>query len=176
MKQGMGIAKILCVVMLLVGCAFRSAADYYWHDGEKLELQLIPDKWTISVPSSSSESLNIPEEIASVTGGIDDSNLYILICQGSDAMNAGDFINILEQYLPGVILTPCFMTPDNHEVASTPYINVRLKSLHDFYLLQEAAELYSLHIEGNSIMMPLWYILRITKKTPGNSGSGKKFC
>lgn len=80
-----------------------------------------------------------------------------------------EFADAIKQSSPQAILTPFFVTSDNHEVVSTPYINVRLKSHEDFHLLEEASASYSLHIEGNSELIPQWYILRITKETPENS-------
>lgn len=169
MKPFRRIAKTVYAMALLAGVAFQSTAHYYWHDGEKVELRMIADKMALSVPSSFEETVEIPEGTASVAGRISDTDLSILLCVGSDTMSGEEFANALEHASPEAILTPFFLTPDNHEVASTPYLNVRLKNPGDFHLLEEAAALYSLHIEGNSNLMPLWYILRITKTSPANS-------
>lgn len=154
---------------LLLEVSFQSAAHYYWHDGEKVELQPIADKIAVSVSAHHGDSVEIPEETASVAGRVADADLSILLCVRSDMMSGEEFAEALKQSSPQAILTPFFVTSDNHEVASTPYINVRLKSHGDFHLLEKASALYSLHIEGNSELMPLWYILRITKESPANS-------
>lgn len=169
MKVFMKISGALFATGLLVGVVFESAAHYYRHDGQKVQLQLIADKMAVSVPVSDGESVEIPAGAASVVGRVADADLSILLCVSSDMMSSDEFAEALEQSSPQAILTPFFVTSDNHEVASTPYLNVRLKSHEDFHLLEDAAELYHLHIEGNSELMPLWYILRITKDTPANS-------
>lgn len=165
----MKILGALFAAGLFVEVTFQSAAHYYWHDGQKVELQLIADKIAVSVSASNGESVEIPEGTAYVAGHIADADLSILLCESYETMNSEDFANALKQSSPHAILTPFFLTSDNHEVASTPYINVRLKSHGDFHLLEEASASYSLDIEGNSELMPLWYILRITKETPENS-------
>lgn len=165
----MKILGALFAAGLLVEITFQSAAHYYWHDGQKVEMQLIADKIAVSVSASNGESVEIPEGTAYVAGHIADADLSILLCESYETMNSEDFANALKQSSPHAILTPFFLTSDNHEVASTPYINVRLKSHGDFHLLEEASASYSLNIEGNSELMPLWYILRITKETPENS-------
>ncbi len=165
----MKILGALFAAGLLVEITFQSAAHYYWHDGQKVEMQPIADKIAVSVSASNGESVEIPEGTAYVAGHIADADLSILLCESYETMNSEDFANALKQSSPHAILTPFFLTSDNHEVASTPYINVRLKSHGDFHLLEEASASYSLDIEGNSELMPLWYILRITKETPENS-------
>lgn len=165
----MKILGALFAAGLLVEVPFQSTAHYYWHDGQKVELQLMADKIAVSVSASDGESVEIPEETASVAGRIADADLSILLCVNSDMMSSEEFADALKQSSPQAVLTPVFVTSDNHEVVSTPYINVRLKSHEDFHLLEEASSLYSLQIEENSELMPLWYILRITKETPGNS-------
>lgn len=142
----MKISGALFAAGLLVGVSFQSAAHYYWHDGQKVELQLIADKIAVSVPASSGESVEIPEGTASVAGRVADADLSILLCVSSDMLSSEEFADAIKQSSPQAILTPFFVTSDNHEVVSTPYINVRLKSHEDFHLLEEASASYSLHI------------------------------
>lgn len=83
----MKISGALFAAGLLVGVSFQSAAHYYWHDGQKVELQLIADKIAVSVPASSGESVEIPEGTASVAGRVADADLSILLCVRHRSLN-----------------------------------------------------------------------------------------
>ena len=91
----MKILGALFAAGLLVEITFQSAAHYYWHDGQKGEMQPIADKIAVSVSASNGESVEIPEGTAYVAGHIADADLSILLCESYETMNSEDFANAL---------------------------------------------------------------------------------
>ena len=67
-----------------------------------------------------------------------------------------------------MILSSCYFTENYEEVATSPYLTVKLKNEEDQDLLTSYAEQYKLRIVGNDPLLPLWYILSVTQD------SGKK--
>ena len=85
-------------------------------------------------------------------------------------ISRSDFENLTSQEFwvedaKSVILSSCYFTENYEEVATSPYLTVKLKNEEDQDLLTSYAEQYKLRIVGNDPCLPLWYILSLTPES-----------
>ena len=85
-------------------------------------------------------------------------------------ISRSDFENLTSQEFwvedaKSVILSSCYFTENYEEVATSPYLTVKLKNEEDQDLLTSYAEQYKLRIVGNDPYLPLWYILSLTPES-----------
>lgn len=159
--------KIIILVMsLIIQCYISVSAQtsYYYYKGQKIPLTVNDDKVCVSIPK---DKENVSKEFLkgiNVLNRIKDADFDIFIIRQSELerMSAS---SSWRKDVKSILLSSCYMTMDNTEVFSTPYINVRLKKEQDAGLLSSYAERYGLRIVKQDKFMPLWYILSISSET-----------
>ena len=152
------------LMLLSILCSISSMAQtdsYYYYRGTKIPLTLNEDKICVSIAK---EHDMVSERIRAnvqVLRTIENNAIDLFVISRSD------FENLTSQEFwvedaKSVILSSCYFTENYEEVATSPYLNVKLKNEEDQDLLTSYAEQYKLRIVGNDPYLPLWYILAVT--------------
>lgn len=159
------------ISILMAGC-LSSVADnpYYYCQGKKIPLTEANDRMSVAITPSSQVSL--PSGY-SLVREIKDDSFRILVC-GNDVQNdfgsdAASFNARLKAVSPTAMVSPCYKNADGDNIAITPYLNVKLKQISDYTLLENAALENNLTIVSQDTFLPLWYILSVTPETNGTS-------
>ena len=159
------------LMLLSILCSISSMAQtdsYYYYRGTKIPLTLNEDKICVSIAK---EHDMVSERIRAnvqVLRTIENNAIELFV------MSRSDFKNLTSQEFwvedsKSVILSSCYFTENYEEVATSPYLTVKLKNEEDQDLLTSYAEQYKLRIVGNDPCLPLWYILHVnleTEKSP----------
>jgi hypothetical protein len=164
--------------MLLAFCAGSFAQEYYyWYNGEKTVLELLPSKKFILLQSS--------EDSIQLKAKFTEEGITVIEF-GKTELNAldnkltdkeYDFWGMVEKESSLPILT------DNEEIAyeapfflisSSPValsnrFYVKLKNEEDFDILKNLAEEKKIEIYGNDRYQTLWYVLSCDKNSEGNA-------
>ena len=159
--------KLLLMMLFCVLCSIHAIAqtDYYYYKGTKIPLTLNENKVCVSIPKTCE---NVNERIRAnvqVLSTIKDDIFNIIVISQSDfeKLTSQDF---WEEDVKSVVLTSCYYTENNKEVAASPYLNVKLKKEEDADLLDSYAEKYRLMNLGSfSQYLPLWYVLYVTPES-----------
>ena len=138
--------------------------SYYYYRGTKIPLTLNEDKICVSIAK---EHDMVSERIRAnvqVLRTIENNAIDLFVISRSD------FENLISQEFwvedaKSVILSSCYFTENYEEVATSPYLTVKLKNEEDQDLLTSYAEQYKLRIVGNDPYLPLWYILSLTPES-----------
>ena len=152
------------LMLLSILCSISSMAQtdsYYYYRGTKIPLTLNEDKICVSIAK---EHDMVSERIRAnvqVLRTIENNAIDLFVISRSD------FENLISQEFwvedaKSVILSSCYFTENYEEVATSPYLTVKLKNEEDQDLLTSYAEQYKLRIVGNDPYLPLWYILSLT--------------
>lgn len=151
--------SILCSISLMA-----QTDSYYYYRGTKIPLTLNEDKICVSIAK---EHDMVSERIRAnvqVLRTIENNAIDLFVISRSD------FENLTSQEFwvedaKSVILSSCYFTENYEEVATSPYLTVKLKNEEDQDLLTSYAEQYKLRIVGNDPYLPLWYILSLTPES-----------
>ena len=155
------------LMLLSILCSISSMAQtdsYYYYRGTKIPLTLNEDKICVSIAK---EHDMVSERIRAnvqVLRTIENNAIDLFVISRSD------FENLISQEFwvedaKSVILSSCYFTENYEEVATSPYLTVKLKNEEDQDLLTSYAEQYKLRIVGNDPYLPLWYILSLTPES-----------
>ena len=149
---------IIFILTLLAGC-LSSVADnpYYYCQGNKIPLTEANDRMSVAITPSSQVSL---PSGCSLVREIKDDSFRILVC-GNDVQNdsssdAASFNARLKAVSPTAMVSPCYKNADGDNIAITPYLNVKLKQISDYTLLENAALENNLTIVSQDTFLPLW--------------------
>ena len=159
--------KEFMLMLLSILCSISSMAQtdsYYYYRGTKIPLTLNEDKFCVSIAK---EHDMVSERIRAnvqVLRTIENNAIDLFVISRSD------FENLISQEFwvedaTSVILSSCYFTENYEEVATSPYLTVKLKNEEDQDLLTSYAEQYKLRIVGNDPYLPLWYILSLTPES-----------
>ena len=159
--------KEFMLMLLSILCSISSMAQtdsYYYYRGTKIPLTLNEDKICVSIAK---EHDMVSERIRAnvqVLRTIENNAIDLFVISRSD------FENLISQEFwvedaKSVILSSCYFTENYEEVATSPYLTVKLKNEEDQDLLTSYAEQYKLRIVGNDPYLPLWYILSLTPES-----------
>ena len=160
--------SFLMILFILCSTHLTAQTDYYYYNGNKIPLTMNNDKVCVSIPIDFEGTRERILENVTVLDKIYDDifDIFIILRSDFESLTSLDF---WEEDKKSVILTPSYYTADGHEVIATPYINVRLKKEQDIDLLTSYAEKYGLRIVRQaSSLMPLWYIVAVTKDCDKN--------
>ena len=155
--------RLYLVGLLCFLCPVHTIAqtNYYYYKGNKVPLTVNENKVVVSIPKECDEACERIRANVNVLETVEDETFDILVIARSDYEHLSS-MNSWEEDAKSMILTSCYITENNEEVCTSPYLNVRLKKEQDRDLLTMYAEEYKLKIVYNSPYMPLWYILSLT--------------
>lgn len=154
--------KYLLMLLFAIFCTTQAIAqtDYYYYNGTKIPLTLNENKVIVSILKDCYEiSERIRSNVQNI-GTIKDETFDIFIITRSEFEKLTS-LDFWEEDAKSVILTSCYFTEDNFEVAVSPYLNVKLKKEEDTDLLTSYLEKYKLRISYQSLFT-FWYVLYIT--------------
>ena len=178
------------MILYIISCSIYTIAqtDYYYYNGTKIPLTLNENKVCVSTYKDnkdvSERILANVQVLETINYGFYEAfNIIVISKSDFEKLTSQDF---WEEDAKSVILTSCYLTENNEDLYSTPFLAVRLKKEEDIDLLASYAEKYKLKIVGNNQFMPSWYYLSVTlesEKSPlecanelyetGNVGFGK---
>ena len=143
----------------------KAQTAYYYYKGQKMPLTLNEDCVCVSIPKTCESVCERIRANVQVLTTIKDDIYYIILISRSnlDKLTSQDF---WKEDAKSVILSSCYFTENNKEVAESPYLNVRLKKEEDADLLDSYAEEYKLvNLGPFSQYQPLWYVLYVTPES-----------
>lgn len=158
--------------------------SYYWHNGEKVFLTPMDDKFYILYDSSNeavlrseglNNGLNTPSQELILSSKIvpynhpGKSNVQIANRHYRWNVILGDATSI-ETIIPDIVYVGRYFTnSDGKEVGLSHLFYVKLKKESDLQKLEKLAESHNVEIIGNNEYMPLWFTLACSKESSGNS-------
>lgn len=155
--------------ILALFCVFSISAQdsYYYYNGEKRQLVMDNTKIVSISYASSDNSLSAMQGYVLIDVMKDDSikvELYELnsITTLSDAIENNP--------LPETVsLQPCFKNAINKQVIPDGYIDIKLKKINDYVLLDSLSHHLPFEIVSQDAFMPLWYTIRMIPGKGRNS-------
>lgn len=158
--------------------------SYYWHNGEKVFLTPMDDKFYILYDSSNeavlrseglNNGLNTPSQELILSSKIvpynhpGKSNVQIANRHYRWNVILSDATSI-ETIIPDIVYVGRYFTnSDGKEVGLSHLFYVKLKKESDLQKLEKLAESHNVEIIGNNEYMPLWFTLACSKESSGNS-------
>lgn len=151
----------------------RSSAtsDYYWYQGEKIEITPVSNLFYIaSADSSILESLQFSSKRISISSSLKRGYSYeqgkgfwkvVEIDAGktsSSTINATDLASELKN--KNIYIAPVFGENNEDYISTSEFFYVKTKSTEDSQLLKEIATEFSAEIIKEVEYMPNWYLLR----------------
>lgn len=151
----------------------RSSAtsDYYWYQGEKIEITPVSNLFYIaSADSSILESLQFSSKGISISSSLKRGYSYeqgkgfwkvVEIDAGktsSSTINATDLASELKN--KNIYIAPVFGENNEDYISTSEFFYVKTKSTEDSQLLKEIATEFSAEIIKEVEYMPNWYLLR----------------
>ncbi len=164
----MSIKQILSI-LLFIFCSTNvmAQADFYYYNGNKIPITLNENKVCISIPKESSTVSDRIRTDVQVLSTISDDLFDIIIITHSDYENLTNK-DYWRDDASFVILSSVYKTESGEEVASTPYLNVKLKNDNDTEILNTYVQNYKLkNIRSSSLTS--WYILAVTSESEKSS-------
>ncbi len=159
---------LLFILAIVVPPAIGGEA-YYYCRGQKIGLVESPDRMSVAVPASQAQAARSQSGIPGygVARELQDERFHMTVYETPDSTQTATMRMALKDAMPSenVILLPCYKSTTGDELASTPYLDVKLKKEEDINLLQNEAAKFNLEITGQNEFMPLWYSLTITPQT-----------
>ena len=154
------------MILFIISCSIYTIAqtDYYYYNGTKIPLTLNENKVCVSTYKDnkdvSERILANVQVLETINYGFYEAfNIIVISKSDFEKLTSQDF---WEEDAKSVILTSCYLTENNEDLISTPYLMLRLKKEEDIDLLASYAEMYKLKIVGSDKYMPLWYDLSVT--------------
>ena len=155
--------KYLMMIILIISCSIHTIAQtFYYYKGQKIPLIINEKMVCLSIPKVCEKTSERVLSNAKTIKRISDEYFDIFVIPQSD-FEMLKSIDSWKEDTKSILQTLCYSTKDENEVYSTPYLNLRLKKEEDIDLLKLYAEKYGLKIVKQDPLMPLWYILSITK-------------
>ena len=158
--------RISMMILFIISCSIYTIAqtDYYYYNGTKIPLTLNENKVCVSTYKDnkdvSERILANVQVLETINYGFYEAfNIIVISKSDFEKLTSQDF---WEEDAKSVILTSCYLTENNEDLISTPYLMLRLKKEEDIDLLASYAEMYKLKIVGSDKYMPLWYDLSVT--------------
>ena len=158
--------RISMMILFIISCSIYTIAqtDYYYYKGTKIPLTLNENKVCVSTYKDnkdvSERILANVQVLETINYGFYEAfNIIVISKSDFEKLTSQDF---WEEDAKSVILTSCYLTENNEDLISTPYLMLRLKKEEDIDLLASYAEMYKLKIVGSDKYMPLWYDLSVT--------------
>ena len=158
--------RLLLMLLMCISCYIHATAqtDYYYYNGTKIPLTLNENKVCVSTYKDnkdvSERILANVQVLETINYGFYEAfNIIVISKSDFEKLTSQDF---WEEDAKSVILTSCYLTENNEDLISTPYLMLRLKKEEDIDLLASYAEMYKLKIVGSDKYMPLWYDLSVT--------------
>jgi len=146
---------------------------YYYYKGNKVNLQL--DKGSINLKVSE-KFLNEKQVRAIGKLDFDEYNSekgikYATIVYSKKITDKEYFnkANDLKKLTNVITVNPSFIGQNGIKIGMSDYLYIKLKKKTDINLLQSVANKHNLTIVERNRYMPLWYTLRCTKSTVGNT-------
>lgn len=164
------IKHILIAFILFCTHTLYAAAqtDYYYFQGKKIPLTLNETIICVNIPKVCDDIIKRTLSNVQVITTIKDETYTIIVISKSDYETLTSFDYWIEDS-KNIIITPSYYTENGIEVYVSPYINLRLKNEQDQNLIYSYAEMYGLRVVKKDPLMPLWYILAITKDSERNA-------
>ena len=171
--------KYYVLFIFLLTFLFSNAQDkpYYYHRGEKVFLTLDKKSLSISVlqnfrkPSLNNIGLRKYDLVNDNSSKIPSNIKYAQIefeNMPSD-LEYAQKIAVIQNTENIRTVYPNFRGDNNQKIGLSDYLYVKLKNSNDSSLLQQKALEKNLIIVAKNQFMPLWYTLRCTRSTIGNS-------
>ena len=158
--------RYFLMILFIISCSIHTIAqtDYYYYKGKKSPLTLNDKKVCINMYRDNKDLSERIRANVQVLRTIENNAIDLFVISRSD------FENLTSQEFwvedaKSVILSSCYFTENYEEVATSPYLTVKLKNEEDQDLLTSYAEQYKLRIVGNDPYLPLWYILSLTPES-----------
>ena len=163
----------LSMILLFLGIGITNAQnnDYYYYKGEKIPLRLDRQSLTVSMfkgfTKSSLRGLNIKKINAQNSEGIEYSTIEYQTKPTDKEYNQ----NLKKLKNNGNVRTvsPNFLGQNGEKIGMSDYFYVKLKKTGDFRKLKQLARKKKVRIIEQNQFMPLWYTLRCTENTIGNT-------
>lgn len=151
-------------ILAIISCSIHAIAqtDFYYYKGDKIPLYLNENIVCVSIPKDRKETRERVLANINVLKKINDEAFDVFIIHQSEYVKLIS-LDSWKEDSKTILITLSYYTAEGSEVISTPYLNVRLKNEQDINILTSYAERYGLKIVRQDPMMPLWYILVITK-------------
>jgi subtilisin family serine protease len=151
------------MIILIISYSIHTIAQtFYYYKGQKIPLIINEKMVCLSIPKVCEKTSERVLSNAKTIKRISDEYFDIFVIPQSD-FEMLKSIDSWKEDAKSILQTLCYSTKDENEVYSTPYLNLRLKKEEDIDLLKLYAEKYGLKIVKQDPLMPLWYILSITK-------------
>lgn len=159
---------MLVLIIIIYTIPSVAQKDYYYYKGKRIPLYINENKVCVSVPKT--DRLTREKILANVVvlDNIFDESFDISVIARSDYSKLIK-LNYWKEDSRNAIVTSCYYTEDGTEVFASPYLNVKLNTEQDFDILNSSVESLGLKIVRNDTLMPLWYILSITKDCNKNT-------
>ncbi len=160
--------------------AMLDATDYYWHRGNRVGIDMAPDKKYVLLKGSLQTRAAVPgvqfveTPIAVMLSG----NIKPVAAEGAAAaaLEAKDDLSwaiVTSASVPNLsnVLyeAPCFTSMEGEELALSHLFYVKLKTTRDENELLSLAAECGVEVLGNNEFMPLWYTLSCTNASDGNA-------
>lgn len=156
-------------------------ADYYWHRGTQVAINIIPNKKYVLLDGTSEaltrnitdvEFIETPN-LVTLSGNIKPMTSTDALSRTSHEQKSLSWAIVKTSSvsnLPNVIYeAPCYTSTSGNELALSHLFYVKLKSENDEDKLQTLADESNVEILGNNEYMPLWYTLSCSNTSDGNA-------
>ena len=168
----------LLVAFLFLGVSIINAQDnYYYYKAKKVPLTLDKRSLNISVFKNfnkpSLTELNLEKNDLQISKtDIDEQIIGYKKIEYESTLSDAEFHQKLESLKKTKnirTVSPNFITENGKKLGMSDYFYVKLKRASDFEKLHQLAKEKNIRIIEQNEFMPLWYTLRCTEKTTGNT-------
>ncbi|HRO69311.1 MAG TPA: hypothetical protein PK951_02995 [Chitinophagaceae bacterium] len=172
------IYAILTIIFYGVPTVITAQDNYYWANGSKHQLDVLPGKSFVITTASSREALS--QSLAVSSNDITEFS-KIIITKSIEFSGAfkDEQVNLNWGIVSGpliknrpiqeIIYTAPFFLANGKVVGLSQFFYVKLQQQTDYSVLEKLALENNVDIIGRSKFMPLWYILSCTNKSTGNA-------
>ncbi len=151
------------VVAFCLSLSISAQDSYYYYHGTKMPLSEDATQIVSIAPKTENVTLS-PSNGFTLVKTISDSRSLIKVYELSSSTTIKRAI--MANSSAAVNIQPCYKTECGNELIPNGYINVKLKSVTDYSILQTVAQQKGCEIIEQNPFMPLWYNLRV-KDAPG---------
>ncbi|MCT4640428.1 MAG: S8 family serine peptidase [Bacteroidales bacterium] len=160
-------------LILSIGLLNAQSKYYYYYKGKKVNLTL--DKSSVNIKVS---DRFLEAKYTDVTSKLqydkynNEKGVKYAVVNYTRKMSEQDYYNKstdLKKITGVITVNPSFIGQNGIKIGMSDYLYIKLKKKSDIDLLQDVADKHNLTIVERNRYMPLWYTLRCTKSTIGNT-------
>ena len=149
--------KISLLILLLSVSLNLLGEDKFYYSGKKqIPLREVKGKNVVIVPMIDSQISKISS--MAEEHRLQDERLMVNVISEFSRTS----LKTVENLSAPLHIEQCYTDPQGLELIPTGYINLQLKNVADFELLEKRAAEFGLQITESSLFMPLWYELVLT--------------